>query len=265
MDYFISIAGERTGPFSQFQIIERIREGLLQGAELAWHKGAEEWQPLKTLEEFSTYWPLTAEQIARADEARRLARVALDTPQPWLRFWGRMLDYIWFVFVLSFVAGFFLPPPEVVIEWSRHSGGWSFLVSSVWPLLFVPLEAWCLSRYGTTPGKALLQIQVRNHEGGLPSFQQALTRSLLVYLKGLGLALWIVPLFTMSYSRMVLIQTGATSWDRECQTRVEHGEPEMWRFVIVAGVMLAMGFFVVLALLLTSHQFMEALRSSLPK
>jgi len=106
---------------------------------------------------------------------------------------------------------------------------------------------------------------VRNHQGGLPTFQQALTRSLLVYMKGLGFAFWVVPLFTMSYSRMVLIQTGATSWDRGCQTRVEHGEPEVWRFVLVAGVALAMAFFLVLALILTSHQFMEALRSNLPK
>ena len=34
MEYFISTAGDRSGPHSQFQIIEKIRDGGLKGEEL---------------------------------------------------------------------------------------------------------------------------------------------------------------------------------------------------------------------------------------
>jgi len=252
MDYFLSIGGERSGPCTQFQLIERIREGALKGDELAWRKGSPEWQPLKSMEEFAPYWPLTVEQIAQADAARRLARVALDTPQPWLRFWARMVDYVWFVFALSFVVGPFLPQPEAVMEWSRQYRSWGILIGSMWPLLYTPLEAWCLSHFGTTPGKALLHIRVRNDKDEFPSFQQALRRSLLIYIKGLGLAFWFVPLFTMSYCRIRLLQTGTTSWDHDCQTRVEHGEPEVWRYLVLAAlIFLILAVMVVSTLLIT--------------
>jgi hypothetical protein len=132
-------------------------------------------------------------------------------------------------------------------------------------LFYVPVEAWCISRYGTTPGKALLRIQVCTLEGGLPTFRQALVRSFLVYVKGMGLGIYVVPLFTMSYSRVVLMQSGKTSWDRACGTRVEHGEPEMWRFLVVIAIMMGITFFLTVGLLLMSHEMMDALRSSLPK
>ena len=101
MEYFISIAGDRTGPHSQFQIIEKIRDGGLKGEELAWRKGADEWKPLRDFEEFASYWQPTPQQVATAEQVRQVARIALDTPQPWLRFWARMMDYVWFSMLLG--------------------------------------------------------------------------------------------------------------------------------------------------------------------
>jgi uncharacterized RDD family membrane protein YckC len=215
------------------------------------------------LEEFSTYWPLTTEQIARADEARRLARVALDTPQPWLRFWARALDYSWFSLTLSAVIYSLLPHLQ------KSFGGtnqlWIMLTFGLAPLIFVPVESWCLSRYGTTPGKSLLQVQVRDQEGGLPRFHQAFRRSILVFVKGVALGFTIPAIFTMSYSRLILLQTGATSWDRECLTRVEHGEPETWRFLLLIALLMGLGFLTMILTVLSNPEIMEAMRSNLPK
>jgi len=74
MDYHLSIEGERSGPLSQFTLIDRIREGKLKGDELVWHLGLADWVKLRELDELSSYWPISEEQKAKAEEARTVAR-----------------------------------------------------------------------------------------------------------------------------------------------------------------------------------------------
>jgi uncharacterized RDD family membrane protein YckC len=267
VEYFITIAGERTGPFSQYQVIERIREGSLSGAEPAWHKGLENWIALRQFDEFDGYWPLTDDQISRAEHARAVARAELDRPQPWLRFWARIFDCIWFMFIVSAFSNLLLPQrtqEELILSMVRIA---PFLYSIVFAL-FIPLEALLLSRRGMTPGKALLRIQVRRQDGTLPTFPQALRRSAQVYVRGLGMALLLpfglpaLPVLSMAWSLRLLRQRGTTSWDEANGLRVEHGEPETWRFLVVAAVV---GFVIVAGVFFTL-QFMEAMKNgSLPK
>ncbi len=266
MEYHLSIAGERSGPHTQFTLIERIREGTLKGDELVWHIGITEWKPLRDLNEFSDYWKPTPETITQAEEARRIARISLDAPQPWPRFWARMLDYTLFLTVLSMVVKMTLP--KSAIEWYANAvvGGASlpmvFFLNVLPFLLFAPLEAFCLSRSGTTPGKAFLRIQVRRLDGSLPRFQESLIRSLLVLVKGLALCIPIFSLFSMSWCRLRLLQSGRTKWDEQTGLRVEHGEPEMWRHLVVIAIM----GFVMLCFILAVQQMMEMTHTTgLPK
>lgn len=242
MEYYLSVQGSQSGPHTQFEIIDRIRDGGLKGDELVWKKGDSDWKPLKQVVEFEGYWPLTAEVIAKAEQARSLARTELDRPQPWLRFWARMVDYTWFYLIFMMFLGAVLPQEKlawVVKLILAHAP-----VGSVIYLLFVPVEAWMLSRRGTTPGKALLRIQVCRKGGGFPSYRQALMRSLLVFIRGYALGLELISLFAMSWARARLLRQGSTSWDEATGLRVEHGEPEVWRmlvliFAIVGLVMMA--------------------------
>ncbi len=264
MEYFITSAGERTGPHSQFNVIERIRDGTLKGDELAWHMGISEWKPLRELHEFSDYWKPTPEIIAEAEHVRQVARMALDTPQPWLRFWARTMDYVWFSMLFSMLLNLLLPQTSAWIEAARANlmlgqaitqAQTIFLIlfPTAMFLLFVPLEALWLSRRGTTPGKSLLRIQIRRLDGALPTFHQALLRSLLVFVKGTFLCL-ILPfpqLFIMSWCRIRLVQLGTTSWDEQTSLRVEHGEPEPWRYLVVAVIV---GFMALMFVALTNMQ-----------
>ena len=77
---------------------------------------------------------------------------------------------------------------------------------------------------------------MRRLDGTLPDYAQALLRSALVFVKGVALCLPIIPLFVMSWCRIRLMQLGMTSWDEHTGLRVEHGEPEPWRYLIVAIV-----------------------------
>ncbi len=266
MEYHLSISGERSGPHTQFTLIERIREGSLNGDELTWHMGLTEWKPLRDLNEFADYWKPTPEIITHAEEARRIARISLDTPQPWPRFWARLLDYIWFMSVLGMVVKLILP--KNALDWYMNAivGGVPLpmvIFLNVLPfLLFAPLEAFCLSRSGTTPGKAFLRIQVRRMDGSLPHFNESLVRSFLVLVKGMALCIPVLTLFTISWCRMRLLQTGRTSWDEQTGLRVEHGEPEMWRHLVVIAIM----GFVMLIFILAAQQMMEMMHTTaLPK
>lgn len=246
VDYHLSIAGESSGPHTQFYIIEGIREGRFKGDELAWRIGLGEWRPLRQIEDFAGYWPPTPEMLAEADAARQFARTELDRPQPWLRFWARVLDYTWLAFVLSLAANVFLPGTALL--WVQKLALMHVPVDAFAMLLYVPVEAWCLSRWGTTPGRSLLRIQVRRLDGGLPGFQQALRRSFQVFVKGIALGLPFVSLFAMAWWRIRLLQKGVTAWDESNETRVEHGEPEVWRYVLVAGILLGLAVMFLVAL-----------------
>jgi uncharacterized RDD family membrane protein YckC len=261
MDYHLTIAGERSGPFSQFSLIDKIREGKLKGDELVWHRGLTGWVPLRELEEFTSYWPITEEQKANAEAARTVARTELDYPQPWMRFWARLIDYLWFgILVWSLITTFL---PQETVKWIVKVALMGVPLNSLVYLLYVPLEAWMLSTKGTTPGKSLLQVQVRNLKGGLPTFDQALVRSFQVWLKGVAMWLPLVSLFAMTWWRVRLMQKGTTSWDEACETKVEHGEPAFWRYTLLGSIILIMLAGLVFTMIM-SKDLLEAMQN-LPK
>lgn len=235
MEYHLSIAGERAGPYSQFTVIGRIRDGSLTGEELVWHLGMTGWKPLRELEEFTEYWKPAPETVNQAEEARRIARISLDAPQPWPRFWARVVDYFWFSSVLWALLVAVLPSDTM--HWLARMFFLGAPLNSVFFLFYALVEAWWLSRGGTTPGKALMRVRVRRLDGTLPTYRQALIRSLLVFIK--GAALWLMPvsLLTMTWARLRLLQNGSTSWDRDTELRVEHGETDLTTYVTMVVVL----------------------------
>lgn len=261
MEYHLSSGGGRSGPHTQFYIIDGIRDGRFTGNELVWRRGLESWLPLKEVEDFSGYWAPSPEVLEKAQAARQLARSELDRPQPWLRFWARVLDYTWFTLGLGIVASILLPVSAVI--GIQKLAMMHVPVDALALLLYVPVEAWLLCRWGTTPGRALLRIRVRRLDNGLPDFRQALLRSFQVFIKGMGLGLPFISLFAMAWWRLRLKEKGVAAWDEANETRVEHGEPEVWRFLVLAGILLGLALMVAVALSM-SAEMMEAM-SRLPK
>ncbi len=262
-EYHLNIAEKQTGPHSQFFIIQGIREGRLRGNEMVWRMGLEGWQPLRELEDFSSYWPPSPEVLAKAESAKELARTELDRPQPWLRFWARMVDLIWFFCAATLVLGVVFP--EAWVQWLGQTTRFPIPLEPLILLLYVPVEAWMLSRYGTTPGKSLLRMQVRTLPGGLPTFRQAAHRSFLVYIKGLALGLPFVSLFLMLWWKFRLPQARVAPWDEAAETRVEHGEPEGWRYMLLVGIVLGVIMTFVLLLVQNWAEFEAVRRNYLSK
>ncbi|HSI61865.1 MAG TPA: RDD family protein [Candidatus Saccharimonadia bacterium] len=262
-EYHLNIAEKQTGPHSQFFIIQGIREGRLHGAEMVWRIGLEGWQPLRDLEDFSSYWPPSPEVLAKAESAKELARTELDRPQPWLRFWARMIDLIWFCCAFFIIVHMLMP--EAMKQITIFAVRWYIPMEPFILLFYVPVEAWMLSRYGTTPGKSLLRIQVRTLPGALPTFRQAAHRSFLVCIKGLALGLPFISMLVMLWWKLQLAQARPTPWDETAETRVEHGEPEGWRYMLLVGIVLGVTMTFILFLIQNWPELEAARRNYLSK
>ncbi|TLD71637.1 RDD family protein [Phragmitibacter flavus] len=274
MQYHLNIAGEPGGPHSQFTIIDRIRDGSVTPDMMIWRQGFDAWRRVGDVEEFEGYWkvakgeedtPTRAEKgrLARAKSLERAEPkavksapmeidgldsdfVEMQKPRPWLRFWARMVDYMWFTGVVVFILAAILPVSSV--QWMMWASQHYIPIESLLILCYVPVEAWCLARFGKTPGRALLRLEVVSVTGGRLTFQQALVRSVQVYVKGVGLWLPLVSLLVMSWSRVQLLRRGQTSWDVDCGTAVTSEPPQRWRLVLLGAMVLglavltAMGF-----------------------
>ncbi len=84
------------------------------------------------------------------------------------------------------------------------------------------VEPILLSSWGTTPRRSFLKVTLRREDGRKLTYRQGLKRAFSVWLKGLGLGIPIIALFTQIASYNQLTKQGSTSWDREGKYRVSH-------------------------------------------
>ena len=134
------------------------------------------------------------------------------TVRPWVRFWARFLDYTIascgigvpvtvMLFLLTSeapninartVADIRLIELQAEIWWKMLSYVSAVLALFAWAFI----EALLLSTWGTTPGKWLFRVSIISDSGDRLTYRRALGRSLLVYLKGVGLGLPLVSFIT---------------------------------------------------------------------
>ena len=162
---------------------------------------------------------------------------AQHSVRPWVRFWSRHLDIIIFSFVIGFFWDIFM---SSLLDLPAFYLG--LLVLFVW----VFVESDLLSIWGTTPGKWLLRVELKHANGNRPKFSAALKRSFAVWLKGLGLGLPIVSLFTLAVSYGRLTREGTTSWDKDGHFTVTHKKVGVIRTIVAIAIFV--GFSVMLAL-----------------
>jgi hypothetical protein len=141
---------------------------------------------------------------------------------PWLRFIARFFDYSWFFFLLSFF------PKTAAAPFGR-----------LIPLEFfawIPVEAALLALWGSTPGKWLLNTELKKGYAPRLPFSGAFKRSFLVWFRGLGLGIPVINVICMlnAYYRLRLFET--TSWDRDEGTCVIHRPCPKWRIYLAAAL-----------------------------
>ena len=121
------------------------------------------------------------------------------------RWAARMIDMILFVVAPASIFTIIFP----------HYRSNQVILILILLLAFVVLEAQMLANRGTTPGKSLLRIYVRNIDGSKLSHSQALRRAFNVWFVGLGFWLPPLPIFTQLYALDYFYKKGITPWDEK--------------------------------------------------
>ena len=144
--------------------------------------------------------------------------------RPWIRYWARYTDILLFSTALAFFFAIFFPS---VLDLPEISFG--ILSMFIW----VFFEAAILSRWGTTPWKWLLSVNLKGVNNGKLEYTKALRRSFFVWVEGLGLGIPFVTFFTLINSYNKLEKNGITSWDKEGDFTVTHGKIRKGRVATV--------------------------------
>lgn len=126
--------------------------------------------------------------------------------RPWVRFFARNLDLILFSFFAGLIIA--LIKPVYVL----NAGFWFTLVIF---FLWFMVEPILLCTIGTTFGKWLLKVEVRDTNQTKPTYKEALQRSFMVWSVGYAVGLPIISLGTLAMGYYKLVTTGTTYWDKD--------------------------------------------------
>ena len=180
-----------------------------------------------------------AQAQARANDSG--TPYAVPSVRPWMRFWARGLD----VFLAQFVGGVCLGVLAVMGSpiplWATPA-----VLALLFFLAWHVIEPLLLATWGTTPGKSLFRISVRTPDDRRPSLSAAAKRSFLVGLRGAGVGIPIIFLFTGIHAYRVLAKHKRATWDRDTNLEVFHGSFGAVRRVFI--VILGLGIFGVVVL-----------------
>ena len=137
-------------------------------------------------------------------------------PRPWVRHWARIFDFMIFSILFAFIVAFILPELFNLSELL-----YLLLVS----FLYVFVESFMLSQWGTTPGKELLNISIAKESGDTNfTYSESLKRSLKVWAYGWGCGIPIITLITELVSYKRLMRDKKPSWDSEERFVISHGK-----------------------------------------
>ena len=156
-----------------------------------------------------------------------MEQIQQNQPQPWVRYFARAFDITLFSIVVYFIIRLFYHGQII------YSRAYIYIpITFIW----VYVEGLIISRYGTTLGKWLLNTKITTSVGGKPDLTTATNRSLLVWLKGLGLGLPLVTIITKLYQLNRISKITKASWDQKLNLEVVHTnipKARAWLFVFL--------------------------------
>ncbi len=205
---------EKIGPFTHDQLQKMLDQNKIEEETKVWTDSFEDWMSISELEHFSlpSYDQSPEIEIEKKEVCSNESDQTQVSPRPWIRFWARMLDYslltLLFVFIFYFFNAFFFIK-------SAYS---SIFICFIW----IFIESFLLWSVGTTPGKWLFGVTVRDEHLQKLKFSDAINRSFSVWWLGMGAGILFVYIITMIVAAVKLSNTGKSSWDQRNHYVVMH-------------------------------------------
>src|SRR3990167_2693671 len=177
-------------------------------------------------------------QIIDKNESLEIKTTLADTPHPWIRYFAKYIDLGLFTLVVTIILVFSMLlglelkiiNPKLLQYLMKHQS--NIVYGMVIIFLWVFGDAFCLWMFGTTPGKAILNIQIEKNDGAPITFSDALRRSFNIYGAGLGAGIPLIAFFAQYFSYTNLIKNGKTDWDNRLGFTIKHKKPGFLRGLI---------------------------------
>ncbi len=272
MDFYLSLGGEQAGPFSIFKVGELLESGSATEDTLAWHRGLEEWRPIREIPALDVVRerslpasdgpppppppphpsavppppsaPYPGSPLPEVGPVRAQAlEASIEPSRPFPRFWARMFDYTLISVAVFQFSDLAFPQPQpgeaigdVFARYLEEMRKPEAIVLA--RTLFLALVGWhvleavLVHLFGTTPGKALFGIKVKALDGGRIPPMVSLGRSFYVYVMGVGFYQFPFILIGMVFSFFRLTATGQCLWDQHLKTKVEQAPLGAGRIVL---------------------------------
>lgn len=286
MDIYWIQNHEKKGPLPEVEVISMLEAGLIPENAQAWHAGCAEWVRIHELpvlkemmnlreeeekvreercrkaaegpynkeddKEFPAEEAVADESATGGDASVEDAGTMLMVPYPYVRFLGRMADVMMHMTLYVAVLRAF----GVAFNPDLLPGSYEALLYICVPMILV--ESLFLSTLGTTPGKAMLGVSVRDYLGNRLSFPTAFRRALFVMVLGLGCFAPSLMLLALFFSWWWVRRFGFTPWDRRLGTTDVLNESLTPRKVVMTLVLVILCIQIMYVLLLPWIPDMDA-------
>ncbi len=270
MSYYLSIDGEKQGPFGPLKVSEMFESGRINRDTLAWEQGMDAWRPIHEVPAFESIVsrgivdeepPEIPEESDEASVSSAPAKSSSPPPVPSIeppteirpvtRFWARAFDYT-LVSVLVFVfSDFDFPQPEPneamadyftrYLEHLQSPEARTLARVQIFALIaWHFIEGVLIHLVGTTPGKLLFGITVMTEERFRVPLLRSVGRSLFVYVLGVGFYLFPFNVIGMIFSFFRIMSTRKSLWDQQLRLSVETKKLSSVRIILAICAFIAL-------------------------
>lgn len=216
----------KTGPVDADEIKQLLLSERIGQDTMFWQEGMETWEPLKSIDAFSSLRNAVPPPIP---PKTKMSPLLLPMASAWPRFFARSFDLWWESLIVAFALS------AVLSYYFLGFGNWINKPGSdqLFGILCIPiclfLDALFYACFKNTPGKALLGLTVSTFDGSRLSFSRYLKRDFSMWISGLGGGIPIVTLVTMVKQSRRLGKNQPASYDETTGYRVRANQIGFFR------------------------------------